>query len=520
MDKSEASQAGARVDLDHTDWMMRSFKTQLCPQDAAMSHDRRCCAFYHCSRDRRRGIDSKATTYSAEPCPAQFDDSRICPQGDACPKAHSSAELLYHPELFRKRLCHLAKRCPRAQFCAFAHCRAELLVPHFGEGLEAQPPEQFILYEFKTQWCPIGGLHDWESCVYAHTYRDWRRTPRIGYSSRPCPHWSRSVAAGAPRVGYQQRCPFGFRCPMAHGAKEQLYHPQFYKTSPCSDPGCHRGALCAFTHEGRDVRCVEACDPNRSTKEPLPGSEPILRLHQPNHAAPPKYHALDEGTQKGQGKQRRRISECATHTTPTKEEQFVDIDLPINLVGTWQSGWNQWSPNYAAGSLPFTMAGWNQWNQMPQEYYQHFQDGLESEWRSLSTWPCNQSVPSSPARTGHEFAEDAPSPQAVWRWNFGCVPAMPLVDAPMLVASAEPSELELVAARPRERTRSLKSLEELLWRRSLAHGMRTPSSFGSPPLSGTATEVPTPRPDYEVALSSQDAASSDVGDGNDYSLEP
>lgn len=465
--------------------MITNFKTEPCTQDAQGNHDRRSCAFFHCARDRRRPLKTQGPhKYSAEPCPDEFDDERICPLGDNCPKAHSTAELLYHPELFRKRLCHLAKRCPRAQYCAFAHSRGELLVPHFGEGLEAQPPEQFILYEFKTQWCPLGGFHDWENCVYAHTFRDWRRTPRIGYCSRPCPHWTRSVSGGAPRVSYLERCPHGFNCPMAHGAKEQLYHPHFYKTSPCSDAGCHRGTLCAFTHEDRDVRCVECDNGFRPGKDPLEGAERILRLYQPNYATPPKYHALEEGIPKGQGKQRKRAAKAA-------EPQRVElVEPPMN---TWQNGWEQW-PNYS-------------WMAQGQDYASWTGD-IDSEWRALSTLPCQVSVPSSPARTGHEVVE-APSPQAAWSWNMNCMPPVPTMVDPAFFMMPDLVNKEPV----KERKKSVKSLEDILWRRSLAHGMRTPSSFGSPPLSGTATEVPTPRPDYEVAGSSQDAASTDIGDG-------
>merc|ERR1719171_2694939 len=232
--------------------------------------------------------------YRAEPCNDQFDDTRVCPRGDSCDLCHSTAELLYHPEFFRKRLCHQFKRCPRGRFCAFAHDRKELLVPHFSESEEGDPTEEFIAHEFKTQWCPVGGPHDWESCVYAHTYRDWRRVPAVGYSSRPCPQWTQSVTAGHPELTYTQRCPRGFACPLAHGAKEQLYHPQFYKTSPCSEGNCKRGALCAFTHGGRDVR--KPCGGGLTAKElrePLKNALSILERYQPTFWNPPRYHALE-----------------------------------------------------------------------------------------------------------------------------------------------------------------------------------------------------------------------------------
>lgn len=225
----------------------------------------------------------------------QFDDDRFCCRGDRCGFSHSTTELFYHPDLFRKRLCHQSHKCPRAKFCAFAHSRCELLAPQFSEAAESQPPQEFILYEFKTQWCPVGGLHDWENCVYAHTYRDWRRTPRLGYSSRPCQQWSSSVASGAAKLAYSDRCPRGFACPYAHGAKEQLYHPHFYKTSPCSDKRCQRGTLCAFTHQNLDVRVGARPDGKaKHVKLPLRHADVLLQVYQPGHANPPKYHTLDD----------------------------------------------------------------------------------------------------------------------------------------------------------------------------------------------------------------------------------
>lgn len=288
--------------VSETERMLYNFKTTPCGMDAAStSHDHRCCPFFHSERDRRRIVFVSGTDqlrYCPEPCSDQFDDQRICSRGDACGLCHSTAELLYHPDFFRKRLCHQAKRCPRGRYCAFAHSRQELLVPHFSEGEEAQPAEDFIAHKFKTQWCPIGGPHDWENCVYAHTLRDWRRAPILGYSSRPCPQWLQSVSSGTRELAYHERCPRGMACPMAHGAKEQLYHPQFYKTSPCSETNCRRGALCAFTHGPHDLRQPLAIDEsaasNLTVREPIPGAEQLLAMHQPTCAMPPRYHALEE----------------------------------------------------------------------------------------------------------------------------------------------------------------------------------------------------------------------------------
>ena len=52
------------------------------------------------------------------------------------------------------------------------------------------------------------------------------------------------------------RCPNGVRCPYAHGAKEQRYHPEQFKTKYCKDGktrhACPRGGLCAFWHDAKD----------------------------------------------------------------------------------------------------------------------------------------------------------------------------------------------------------------------------------------------------------------------------
>mmetsp|Transcript_31025 Transcript_31025/g.56385 ORF Transcript_31025/g.56385 Transcript_31025/m.56385 type:complete len:756 (+) Transcript_31025:95-2362(+) len=297
--------------------MIREFKTIPCGLEGSMSsHDHRCCPFYHSERDRRRLVivDGAPASYSAEPCSDQFDDPRVCPRGDACGFCHSTAELLYHPDFFRKRLCHQAKRCPRGRFCAFAHSRQELLVPHFSEVEETEPTEDFITWRFKTQWCPIGGPHDWENCVYAHTYRDWRRVPSLGYSSRPCPHWVQSVTTGPPELSYEHRCPRGMGCPLAHGAKEQLYHPQFYKTSPCSEANCKRGALCAFTHGAYDLRRPRTDEAGNAVREPILEAVELLGQNQPTFWSPPKYHALEDPPKStaGPSKNRSRKSSAAS----------------------------------------------------------------------------------------------------------------------------------------------------------------------------------------------------------------
>ncbi|CAK9098963.1 unnamed protein product [Durusdinium trenchii] len=52
----------------------------------------------------------------------------------------------------------------------------------------------------------------------------------------------------------------GPRCPFAHGAKEQLYHPNYFRTLVCRDlqrRRCPRAHLCAFFHRQSDCRKIK-----------------------------------------------------------------------------------------------------------------------------------------------------------------------------------------------------------------------------------------------------------------------
>jgi hypothetical protein len=167
-------------------------------------------------------------------------------------------------QLQKHRFCasypHVGQ-CRRGAACAFAHTREEATTPLFEENEEQHSPEamteQFFTEKFKTLWCPIGAQHDWQNCPYAHTYQDARRKPSIGYGPQPCPYWSKKDT----RVAYAQRCPLGLRCPYSHGAKEQLYHPKYFRTVICRDlqlKGCPRQTLCAFFHRRQERRQAEA----------------------------------------------------------------------------------------------------------------------------------------------------------------------------------------------------------------------------------------------------------------------
>lgn len=191
-------------------------------------------------------------------------------EGEGWPKARHP---LYHPSCFKKRFCasfpNIAS-CRRAEACAFAHSREELRTPLLSLEEEAQDPaaltEDFFLYKFKTLWCPIGVQHDWQTCVYAHNYQDARRKVEIGYGSRACPYWSKH----STDLAYAQRCPLGVVCRYAHGAKEQLYHPQHFRTAACCDrtKACPRKQFCVYFHKRSERR--KLAPDNIDYQEPLP----------------------------------------------------------------------------------------------------------------------------------------------------------------------------------------------------------------------------------------------------------
>ncbi|CAE7684777.1 UNK [Symbiodinium pilosum] len=282
---------GPNVDLN-------TFKVFPCRKGRGV-HDRKLCPFFHNPRDRRR----PPGTYLPEPCDECFDSmadsregsgtgsSRSCSRGDACHLCHNRLELLYHDTVFKRRFCATfpeVSSCQRGKLCAFAHSReevrVELLKPEEEElmarwnskalldtEIRLMQPRvvEFFTKRFKTLWCPYGTQHGWHECLYAHTDQDWRRRPELGYSSEPCTEWAKHLGE---RLQYTERCSKGLRCCFAHGSKEQLYHPAYYKTMPCTDWAaegrCPRGSQCAFyhgLHEQRRELC-EATSPSRTVQ--------------------------------------------------------------------------------------------------------------------------------------------------------------------------------------------------------------------------------------------------------------
>jgi len=313
-------------------------------------HDRKQCAYFHNARDRRR----VPVNYRSEQCEMSFDvedANGCCEDGDSCRKCHNRLELLYHPDIFKQRFCAMFPKvqdCPRGHYCAFAHSRDEIATKLLPPYEEWEKSDEFYMYKFKTLWCPYGVQHDWHRCDYAHTYQDCRRIPSLGYGSEPCPFWDKNMALS----DYEKRCPTGYRCQYSHGSKEQLYHPSYYKTMPCTDwtvsGTCPRKKQCAFFHSSEEQRSdgSQRYDYTR----PLSMIEHLYSF-QPSFGRPPVFALDDEDVR---ACSRRRSSHQSVGSYSVKSDfnstknanEFVPTPSLYATQFTDFSPWQGWQQNF------------------------------------------------------------------------------------------------------------------------------------------------------------------------------
>merc|ERR1719265_2491812 len=286
------------------------YKTKLC-------NDRDCrgqevCCFAHGEEELRAYALERYSYWSifgTAGVPGSRPQSDVMDMGIAGAgfgmNGRSATGALYHPKVYKHRFCASYPQvasCRRGDSCAFAHSREEIRTSLLAEEEENQRPNaltnDFFMFKFKTLWCPIGVQHDWQTCVYAHNYQDARRHPGISYGPRPCPYWKRKETT----LEYSQRCPLGVRCPFSHGAKEQLYHPAYFKTVTCQDwpnSNCPRGRLCAFWHKRSQQRTRPSGDDEFNYKLPIP-EERLAEQLQPDFLSPP-FKLLNSLQADGQG---------------------------------------------------------------------------------------------------------------------------------------------------------------------------------------------------------------------------
>jgi len=334
-------------------------------------------------------------------------------------------------------------------------------------------------------------------------------------------------------------------CPLAHGAKEQLYHPHFYKTSPCSEGNCKRGPLCAFTHGEADTRgpapapisAEEAA--SKAMQGPMQWAEATLAHHQPSYCNPPRYHALEEQVNvrkggKGGKKQSTRYWEAQPafavpngrriqETGSSKRRQARPAQQ--YQQGTEELGkaaqppvWWQMAAVYTEEQppvpleqqqLPYGFTApvlWAQQGSLPDNSVQ----GYPAPYLNMQTGDASARFV---APGGIHSEEASPISAAMAAANAcGSPLAVPITSSANYTFSV-PSSMwggltdKVVEARQGPRSRARKGQGPI----------RTPSSFGSlgsPRESCTPTDTPrtprTPRPGEEVATSSQTSSSANT----------
>jgi hypothetical protein len=210
-------------------------------------------------KSKNGDLQEERGTCEAPNAPAERKTTKAERQRRKTANTTGTKGMLYTEGVYKRRFCAYypgTDKCKRGSECAFAHSREEYrgsLLP-VDEEHEGWHSDDFYMKDFKTLWCPLRIQHDWRKCVYAHNYLDIRRCPEIGYGPQACPDWDRNTH----QTTYDGGCRKGVQCPYAHGAKEQLYHPAFFKTVLCWDnlspEGCPRGSCCAFYHSKEECR--------------------------------------------------------------------------------------------------------------------------------------------------------------------------------------------------------------------------------------------------------------------------
>ncbi len=231
---------------------LNSFKSTPCI--CACPHNQKRCIYYHSAADRRR----VPVFYSAERC-TPFNQGH-CPNGDRCTKCHGTAEQLYHPDKYKKKMCReypdKIDQCEYGSYCCFAHSQAELNIELIHEY---EKDADFYMFYFKTEHCPFNHEHNKSICAYTHNWQDFRRKlvpPYPAYSAQMCPNWNPSKFVSE----YNEGCIRGMKCPYSHGWKERLFHPMVYKTEACPEMGkCRKGPECPYYHSPSEQRYP---DPN------------------------------------------------------------------------------------------------------------------------------------------------------------------------------------------------------------------------------------------------------------------
>jgi len=213
---------------------LERYKTTKCPEDCGNIKN---CPFYHTLADKRRILSQ--VDYNPQICHFGIN----CLRKHKCQFAHNKYELRYHPLKYKKKYCKNlfdVSKCKYAKYCSDAHFDEELSCDllHYMDF-----DDDFMIFKYKTEFCPFNMEHNFEKCVYAHSWEDYRRNIILfPYSNVACPN----VEANDDN-SFEIRCENENECQFAHGVFELEYHPLNYKRTYCAKKDCEM-LFCPFAH--------------------------------------------------------------------------------------------------------------------------------------------------------------------------------------------------------------------------------------------------------------------------------
>ena len=104
--------------------------------------------------------------------------------------------------------------------------------------------DDFCLFHYKTEFCPIIWEHNYQKCVFAHSWEDFRRNViKFPYGNMVCEDID-------PEIGI---CKELGNCYFAHNWFELNFHPLNYKKNNCEIENCHK-VFCPFLHPEENQR--------------------------------------------------------------------------------------------------------------------------------------------------------------------------------------------------------------------------------------------------------------------------
>lgn len=216
------------------------FKTEQCQKSKSCENQNQ-CFYYHSNQDKRR--PPSEVQYSSALC----EFGVHCTKRKTCPFSHNSFEQDYLPSRYRRKYCtHMLKseKCPFGEFCAHAHSDSELKVELIHT---MERDDDFFLFKYKTEFCPILLDHNIDKCIYGHSWDDYRRDiMKFPYGINFC-----------PKIQANGECEKGMRCNDAHSTNEIEFHPLNYKRNACEFKEECKKIYCGNLHPTDSKRFLE-----------------------------------------------------------------------------------------------------------------------------------------------------------------------------------------------------------------------------------------------------------------------